>query len=45
MLDKEFKDILIRILNRLKNTVEELREHFNRDRKCKEEPIKNEYNC
>lgn len=29
MLDKEFKDILIRILNRLKNTIEELREHFN----------------
>lgn len=42
VLDKEFKEMVIRILNKLKNTVEELREHFNRDRKCKKEPIRDE---
>lgn len=30
VLDKEFKEMVIRILNKLKNTVEELREHFNK---------------
>lgn len=31
VLDKEFKEMVIRILNKLKNTVEGLREHFNEE--------------
>lgn len=31
VLDKEFKEMVIRMLNKLKNTVEGLREHFNEE--------------
>lgn len=31
MCDKEFKEIIIRMLNKLESTIEELREHFKKE--------------
>ena len=34
MPDKVFKEMVVRILTRFESRIEELREHFNRVRKC-----------
>lgn len=40
--NKDFKEGVIRMLNKLRSRIEELREYFNRVRKCTKEPIRDE---
>lgn len=43
MPNKEFKETVIRMLNKLESRTEKLREQFNRKReKCNKEPIRGE---